>query len=53
MDLNIIPFLSIESLFLRSYRYQITYLIDEEEIIIKSNDNVKVSDDAEKMLREV
>lgn len=30
-----------------------TYLIDEEGIIIKSNDKVKAADDAEKMLGEV
>lgn len=30
-----------------------TYLIDEEGIIIKANDNVKAADDAEKMLGEI
>ena len=30
-----------------------TYLIDEDGVIIKSNDKVKAADDAEKMLGEV
>jgi peroxiredoxin Q/BCP len=30
-----------------------TYLIDEQGIIIKVNDKVKVADDPEKMLKEI
>ena len=30
-----------------------TYLIDEDGIIIRANDKVKVADDAEKMLGEM